>query len=311
MNIKTKNRNRLKGMVIIGRLLFLFFISGCVLFLGSYMFNEYKNMQEKNRKESVFNNLSKEIRTKVDKFPGEVSIYIKDLQTGIEISYNDSIPLPSASIVKIPIMVCVFQAVKDGNLGLDDKIKLTRHIKAAGSGLLKRRRSGREFTVRELMELMITESDNTATNMLVEKLGMDYINWLFANKFDLKVTNLSRNIMDLNKRRNGIENFTTAKEIGMLLEKIYNGELVSREYSAMMLEILSRQKINDRIPRFLPSNLTIAHKTGLMDHLCHDSGIIFTPNGNFIICVLTNEISSMRMAKRFIGDLAYKTYMCY
>ena len=265
----------------------------------------------KQQKELVFDELSQEILANVKRFPGEAGIYIKDLQTGVEFTYNESKPFPSASLVKIPLMAAVFQSIDDGNISLYSQVKLQRKNKSAGSGVLKRTRSGRIYSVEDLLELMITKSDNTATNMLTDQIGMDYANWVFRNKFGLQTTNFNRYIMDLGKRNSGIENYTSAKEMGEILEKIYRGTLINQECSSQMLAILMKQKINDRIPRFLPHDLVVAHKTGLMQDICHDAGIVYTPNGDFIVCVLTGEIRSLRVAKRFIGNVAFKAYQCY
>ena len=107
-------------------------------------------------------------------------------------------------------------------------------------------------------------------------------------------------------------NYTTAEDMALILEKIYNGELVSREASAKMLETLKRQKVNDRLPRNLPGNLVVAHKTGLLNDTVSDVGIIFTSEGDFVICVITADIHNFRTAKRFIGRIAECTYAkCY
>jgi beta-lactamase class A len=280
-----------------------------------YLYSAYENKKNEEKirlqRKITYEQLYEDIMPIIKKFNGEVGIFIKDLKTGVEIKYNENKPFPSASLVKLPLMVAVFYAVNDGNITFDTKLKLLKKYKCPGSGILKRYTSGKSFTLRQLIELMITESDNTATNMITEQLGLNYIDWLFKNKLGLKITNFSRNIMDLKKRSMGIENYTTASEMVHLLEKIYNGEIISKETSNEMLTILKKQKINDRIPRYLPTNLTIAHKTGLMHDTCHDTGIIFTPKGDFIICILTAEIKNITIAKKFIGNIASKTYQYY
>ncbi|MCX7956612.1 MAG: class A beta-lactamase-related serine hydrolase, partial [Endomicrobia bacterium] len=120
----------------------------------------------------------------------------------------------------------------------------------------------------------------------------------------------NRYVMDLVSRDKGIENYTTAEDIGMLLEKIYKKELISREYSTEMLLLLMKQKISDRIPKKLPKEVVVAHKTGLMRNVCHDTGIIYTKNGDFIICVLIENINC-KLAKDIISEIAYKTYSLY
>ena len=259
----------------------------------------------------AYSRLEKEVAGIAGEFPGDVGICIKDLRTGAEIRYNDEELFPSASIVKIPIMAAVFHAVDEGKVSLEDEIKLKWTHKCGGSGRLKNHRSGGRYSVKRLLELMVTESDNTATNMLTEMLGYDYLNELLEEKLGMSCTRMNRPIMDLRARRRGVENYTSASEIAGLLEDIYHGRVIDREQSFRMLDILLRVKSKDRIPRLLPESLPVAHKTGFMRGTCHDAGIIFTAKGDFVVCVLTSDVKSIKMAKTFIGDIAYRAYQYY
>lgn len=254
--------------------------------------------------------LTEQVSIGAQGFRGTTGIVVKDLRTKQCVRINGDRLFPSASLVKVPIMAVVFQAEKEGVLKLTDEIKLERKFKSRGGGKLWRTRSGREFQVADLVERMIDESDNTATNMLVDRLGFGYINKKFV-EFGLKSTDLRRGVMDLKWRDAGIENYTTPDEMCFLLEKIYEKKLVSREASERMLEILKKQKVNDRLPRMLPDDVEIAHKTGTLRGTISDCGIIFTPEGDFVICVLTDDIKSNRMAKKFIGKIADWTYQFY
>ncbi|OGS20772.1 MAG: hypothetical protein A3J83_01680 [Elusimicrobia bacterium RIFOXYA2_FULL_40_6] len=286
----------------------IFFQTVILIGLISASITKYTYIQKK----IVYNDLNKEVMENVYSFPGEVGLYIKDLKTGVVITYNENKPFASASLVKLPIMAATYQAIEDGNITLQEQLTLTRSLKAAGSGTLKMCRRGTKFCVSELLYHMITESDNTATNMISNKLGYGYINWVFKNKLNMEVTRMDRGIMDLRMRKYGVENYTTAREMGDILEKIYNKQLISERASDEMLTILSQQKHKDRIRRFLPKNLNVANKTGLLRDICHDAGIVFTDKGDFIVCVLTSDFGpSYRVAKNLIGEVAYKTYRCY
>jgi beta-lactamase class A len=96
-----------------------------------------------------------------------------------------------------------------------------------------------------------------------------------------------------------------------LLEKIYRRELVSPEASDQMLDIMKHQHLRDRLPRFLPTGWEIAHKTGLLRKACHDVGIVFSPKGDYLICVLTSHDSTYKMAKRFIATVGRITFDYY
>lgn len=255
--------------------------------------------------------LEKRIKNKIIAFKGEVGIVIKDLSSARVILYEQNKLFPSASLVKIPIMASCFYAVGNRKINLEEKISLKTTHKAPGSGLLKNMPVGREFTMRELIELMIAQSDNTAANMLIERLGYDYINDSFK-KLGLLNTNLSRRMMDFRNRKEGVENYTTASDISYILEKIYRKELLNKDISRKCLELLKDQKIRDRIPAMLPANTTVAHKTGLERGICHDAGIVFTNNGDFLICVLVkHKYKTANQSKKFIARIAFLTYNYY
>jgi beta-lactamase class A len=256
-----------------------------------------------------FRKLMAELETQAARFPGETGIVIKDLKSGQSVCINSSRLFPSASLVKVPIMAAVFAAAQEGKLSLNDRLKLKRAHKSPGGGQLYRTRTGKKIAISNLLERMVEQSDNTATNMLVDALGFGYINQKFV-EFGLKNTDLRRGVMELKWRSAGIENYTTADEMAFILEKIYRKELVSPQASEAMLAIMTKQKVNDRIPKSLPS-LTIAHKTGTLHDTASDCGIIFCPEGDFIVCVLTADIKNYRSAKRFISSVAEQAYACY
>jgi beta-lactamase class A len=259
----------------------------------------------------AYNSLKDDLFAKTSAFYGETGIFIKDMWTQKTIKINSCKLFPSASLVKVPIMAAVFQAEKEGLLNFENEIILRRRHKVWARKGLYRKRCGSKFTVMDLVKRMIITSDNTATNMLVEELGFDYLNGKFI-EFGIYDTNLQRGVMELKLRKKGIENYTTAEDMAFLLEKIYKKELVSKEASAKMLDILKDQRVNDRIPYLLPDDLDIAHKTGSLKDTISDVGIVFTKKGDFIICILTLNGRNWRSAKRFIRDVANYTYKnCY
>ncbi len=239
----------------------------------------------------------------------EIAVYVKDLSTEYEIKINSDKRIPSASLVKIPIMAAVYYLVDQGKLSLNEKLVYKKKYRCGGSGIIKRSRYGTKFTVKELVDLMITLSDNVATHMLIDRIGIKNLNKIFKD-LGLKNTNIDRFVMDLSARDKGIENYTTAEDMSLLLEKMYRGKLVSKEASIEMLLTMLKQRISDRIPKRLPLYVAVAHKTGLMRNVCHDAGIVYTNNGDFIICVLTYNINP-QLAKDIIADVAYMTYCIY
>lgn len=251
--------------------------------------------------------LERKIHFQIKHFPGKAGIFIYDLARGWVIAHNAEELFPSASLVKVPIMAAIYEAQAKGRISLDEELPIQRRLKAGGAGQLKYVRSGRRFTVRQLLIKMITESDNTATNILTDYFGLDFYNEQFI-KLGLTRTNFSRYVMDLKKRSQGIENYTTPKDMAKILELIYRKKLAGAEE---MLEILKGQKINDRLASAIPSDWEIGHKTGLMWKTCHDVGIVFAPGGDYVICVLTSGARSYRRSKNFISEIAHLTALYY
>lgn len=194
---------------------------------------------------------SRQILQRIDSFWGEAGLVVKDLKTRWTFLHNDESQFPTASLIKIPIMVACFKAVEDGRLDLQEKYVLQRQDRVGGSGLLQRMRNGRAFTYEELIDYMVTQSDNITTNVIIKRLDFDYIRRVFE-ALNPQDTILNRLMMDFRAREAGEENYTSAREMAELLEKIYLGKCFNAEISEKCLDVLKRQKINDRLPRFLP-----------------------------------------------------------
>lgn len=281
------------------------------LLLGLFLYPRLKRRQDEfKKKRACWLSLEQEIKKEARRFSGRSGIVVKCLDTNWQIAFNNEQPFPSASLVKIPIMAAVFKAAQEGRINLAARLRLKASDKTSGSGELKNMPAGSRFTVEELVRLMIGSSDNTATNMLIELLGFSYLNRSFK-EFGMEHTNLARKMMDFGKRKNGVENYTTAADMAYLLERIYIGKLCSRPVSQRCMELLKQQKSRDRIPAQLPRGTIAAHKTGLESRVCHDAGVVFAPRGDFLICVLTKGVANSRVAKKFISNVALEVYNNY
>ena len=243
-------------------------------------------------------------------FQGEIGFVIKDLASGRTLVHDPDRRFASASMVKIPIMAACYKAIEEGRVSLDDVLRLGRKDKVRGSGVLRAAPSGTPVTVGKLLELMITDSDNTAANMLIDLLGFEYLESSFRD-FGLEATNLSRKMMDFQARARGVENYTTPREMADILERIYRRTCVSPRASEDCLELLKRQKVNNRIPRYLPRRVVVAHKTGLENKVCHDAGIVFTGKGDVLISAFTEGDTGAIIAERMIARVASFVYRAY
>ena len=219
---------------------------------------------------------------------GKVGFYYKNLITGETVSFQEDLPLQAASVIKIPILIEAFTRLENGTLHKSDLFTVKKEDKLPSCGALTYMHDGLEVTLEDLYTLMIILSDNTATNLLIKHLGMEQINETMQ-KLGCKQIKLNRLLFDSEKSALGIENYISAGDIAFLLEKMYLGELVSKEASAEMIRILKNQRLNGKIPFYIHGKADIAHKTGEDDGITHDVGIVYGKEP-FIICFCGNEV---------------------
>ncbi len=262
-------------------------------------------------REAQWEAMTGELAKLAAKYPGRVSIHLKDLKTGRSWSHHPDDLFPAASLIKVPVMIAAFYKIRDGQLALDERMAITRRNRVGGSGSLKWRPDGTKLSVRELLIHMINESDNTATKMILDRLGIGFVQQQFP-RMGLLYTGIYEEGMSIKGGRVMHENYTTAREMGALMEKIYKGEAVDKLSSDVMLEILKKPKaVASRLAKGMPSGWEIAHKTGLLRQACHDSAVFLTPNGDYAMTVLTGQNRSYSQAKDFITKLGRVTFKHY
>jgi len=234
------------------------------------------------------------------------SIFIKDLKSNETCTINQTQVVPSASIIKLFIMAKAFQLACIGKLNLNDRISINKNERVPYS-ILYVLDEKNTYTIRDLIILMIIQSDNTATNQLIHMLGMENINE-FIRELGFKSTILRRKMMDFDARILGMDNYTTANDVARLLELLNSGELISKIYSAMMLDIMKMQLDNSMMNNYLPQELVVAHKTGDLPKIKHDVGIVYTSSKNYIFTMLTWDAFSDNYASDIIGKVSKITY---
>lgn len=219
----------------------------------------------------------------------EYSVYLAYPAQSSETFIYNSKPMRSASMIKVFIMATVMEKAKNGELSLDETITLKSSDKVGGAGILAGYASGTEFTLREVMELMITHSDNTATNMIIDRVGMSAINDYIKSQ-GYNDTILQRKMMDYDAIYAGRENFSSVKDLGTFFNRLYNYECVGEEYDKIMLDFLVKQTDTDCFPAALPGK-QIAHKTGALDGLYDDGGIIYSDGGDAVLVIMTENFT--------------------
>lgn len=232
---------------------------------------------------------------------------IKNLKTGECASYNENVVIPAASLIKIPIMAEIFGQVKAGKLSLRQRIVVTEKDKTDFS-ILAMLEAGNQYSINDLLTLMVVLSDNTAANLLIDIAGFDPINERIGC-LKLKNTVLHRKMMDFHP---GMaverENWTTAGDMARLLEQLYRGEVIDEAASASMLEIMKQQLDRSMMRLYIPDETVIAHKTGELDGLAHDAGIIYQATGDYILVVFTWDAVHNNLARQSVGFIAKAAY---
>ena len=235
---------------------------------------------------------------------GKVALYYEPLNGGGGMEYNADMPMLPASVIKIPVMVEAFRCFESGELDPAATHILKDEERMPSCGCLNRLHAGIEVTMRDLVELMIILSDNTATNILIDILGIDRINATLRS-LGIEISTIRRKLFDREGHLRGIENTVTARDMGKLLKMMYRGELISAKASEAMLDILEAQRLNSKFPFFLKSRgIAVAHKTGEDDGITNDVGIIYAENP-FVLCMLSNE-TEVPLFEQLMQDTALK-----
>lgn len=250
---------------------------------------------------------------------GKVAVAVKHLKTGEEFYLNADEAMPTASLIKLPIMVETYWQVEEKKLKLDTKLTLTKDDKVQGSGILTPNFSdGATFPLKDAVRLMIVFSDNTATNMVLDQIGLPATN-ARMEKLGFKNTKINAKVFKPETRidqefgkKYGLGS-TTAKEMVQLLELMDAGKVVSPEACKEMLGHLKACDDKEKIVRFLPAGTVVAHKTGSVNASKTDAGIIYTKSGPVALCVLTDGNTDQRWvidnaAQVLIGKIAREVY---
>jgi beta-lactamase class A len=226
---------------------------------------------------------------------GKVAIAVKHLGTGESYYLNADEPMPTASLIKLAVMVETYQQVAEGKVKLTDPVTLRKSDMVPGSGILTYHFSdGATFPLRDAVRLMIVFSDNTATNLVLDKIGIGATakrmeEWGFPNtKIHSKSFRRDTSVFRERSKKFGLGS-TTAREMLQLAEKLHQGKLVNPEACKEMLEHLKKCDDKDKFPRFLPATTVVAHKTGSVNDARTDAGILYLKTGPVAVCVLTAD----------------------
>ena len=250
--------------------------------------------------------LKNELEEIIEKCDEDISMLVKNLSSKeILFNYNEEKIYPSASIIKIPIMIEALSKADDLQIPLLSKIKIKDSDKIDFSIITEQNLT--QCTFLELITWMIIDSDNTATNVLIDLLGMDKINERI-NSLGMNNTKLQRKMMDFEAIKEGGNNSTSLKDMLIVMEGLYRGEIINKEISKRAIDIMKNQRDNSMLKRYITENVVVANKTGELDNLNNDVGIFYIKRADYFIGVFVHKSQNNQKAYEIIGKLSKKVY---
>jgi beta-lactamase class A len=240
-------------------------------------------------------------------FEGVVGVAAIDLGSGHSIGYNAETEFPQASVIKIPILIAIYQAQHEGRFRLSDPVTLQPAEAVGGSGNLQHtlKKGPLTLTLRQLVNAMIEDSDNTATNKWIALLGMDFVNRTAA-ALGAKQTRLQRRMMDSAAALRNEENVSTPAEMARLVELIYRGRAVDRASSDEMAGFM--KKVHGGIAEGLPPEIETASKVGAVPGVAAEAGIVFLEGCPFVLGVMSTFIDDRRSPIPEITRIVYRYF---
>lgn len=266
----------------------------------------------------MLSTLTSSITALLEEAGGEWGIYLEDLLTGEQLAFQQDTRFYAASVIKVPIMTAVFADVYAGKFALETKIALRREDQVGGAGVLQHMTPGTAFTVWDLVTLMIIQSDNTATNILIDLVGTESIRRVMKET-EMHNSRFSNKLMVVPAKAEGY-NEITAADMGRHLRYLATGKVISYDSCQKMIGILKQQQHRDRIPYLFPSAggeligmlpvWELANKTGSVTHITHDVGILYVGSHAVTICVLNKGLPQKPAAATIakIGKMVFDLY---
>src|SRR5205807_7504083 len=268
------------------------------------------------RDDLLWKKLSDRVAEIVERFDGVMGVAIVDLTDGRTILRNADRVFPTASSIKIAILLELYHQDEETRAGAQGKAKLDdpytfnpKELVEFSQIMVGLTPGITRITNRDLAQFMDAVSDNTAANILIDRVGKDNVNAMLRS-LGLTKTMLRRKMMDFAAARRGEENISTPQEMTRLLEAIYKAKLLNKELSQQLIKQLSTLK-ESYIPHDLPPGVQVANKPGNLQNVRTDSGIVFVKDRPFAMSVMTSNARDERAAERAISEIALEAYRCF
>jgi beta-lactamase class A len=241
---------------------------------------------------------------------GVMGVSIVDLSDGRKYSLHADEVFPQASSIKICILVELYRQAQQGKLKLTDVYTVNAADLVQDSDIMGGLTpSVTKITLRDLATMMVAVSDNSAANVLIDKVGMENVN-AFLSSFGLRSTRLRRKMMDLKAAGEGRENISTPNEMAKLLQALYERKILNEEMTTDVFKVLATHK-DSWIPRDLPDDLKIANKPGALEGVRNDSGIIFVEKRPYVLCVMTTYLHREREGEEAISNISLQAWRMF
>jgi beta-lactamase class A len=262
------------------------------------------------KKQVLWEKLEKTILDVDRNLDGVMGVAIVDLTDGHKYLLHANDLFPQASSIKICILAELYRQAQQGKLKLTDLYTVNAADLVQDSDIMGGLTPGvTRITLRDLATMMVAVSDNSATNVLIDRVGMENVNTFLAAQ-GLHETKLRRKMMDLKAAGEGRENVSSPIEMATLLEALYRGQILNRETTEDFFKVLSTHK-DSWIPRDLPDDLKIANKPGELEGVRNDSGVIFVDKRPYILCVMTTYLRRERDGEEAISNISLAAWRMF
>jgi beta-lactamase class A len=241
---------------------------------------------------------------------GVMGVAIEDLTTGDHFFLHEDEVFAQASSIKITVLANLYLQAQQGKLKLTDLYTVQASDLVPDSDIMNGLTPGvTRVTLRDLATMMVAVSDNSAANVLIDRVGMANVNAML-DSLSLTHTRLRRKMMDLEAAKQGRENISTPREMMTLFDAIYRGKLLNKESTADFFKMLGTNK-ESFIPRQLPPDLKIANKPGELEAVRNDSGIVFVEGRPYVICVMTAFLRNERDGEDAISEVSLQAWRMF
>lgn len=246
-----------------------------------------------------------ETAARMEALPGHTGLYYRALETGEGFAVRAEEPFLAASVIKLPLYLFILKEAAEGRADLSERLTVRETDKVPVCGALTLFTGEPEADLQTLCNLMISLSDNTATNLLIRRFGLERVNAGFR-EMGLKITTLRRRLFDGAAAARGLENAVSPAEMGRLLEQLHRGAFVNPKVSAAALELLKLQQIDHKLGGKICGAAPIAHKTGEDDGLTSDVGVVYA-RAPFVLC-MTGHGTDVPAFEDLIRETAWRLF---